>query len=192
MKKAMNNRVRIALMICLLLAVCAASISGTIAWLADETTPVTNTFTRSDVDIELAETTGDSYKMVPGQAITKDPTVTVEASSEACWVFVKIEEANSFEDFMSYSVDGAWAALDAANHPGVYYMVAADMPTDQVFRVLSGDKVMVKTTVTKDMMDDLTAPNYPTLTFTAYAIQKDGFADANAAWLKLNPSSATP
>ena len=47
------------------LALCCA-IGGTLAWLTDKTDPVVNTFTVGNVDITLAETTGQEYKMVPG------------------------------------------------------------------------------------------------------------------------------
>lgn len=190
--KNMKKRGSVALIVCLMLAVCLISISGTIAWLTDKTTTVTNTFTESDVDIDLAETTGPSYKMVPGQAIFKNPKVTVKKDSEACWVFVKIEKKNSFDNFMSYKVDDAWSVLDADEHHGVYYMKANDTDEDQVFSILFGDTVTVKSDVTKAMMDGLNDSNYPTLTFTAYAIQKAGFGTAADAWLELNRSSATP
>ena len=66
------------------------TIGGTLAWLTDTTEPVTNTFTYGDINITLAETT-EVYKMVPGNSISKDPSVTVESGSEACWLFVKVE-----------------------------------------------------------------------------------------------------
>ena len=45
---------------------------GTIAWLTDTTTPVKNTFTTSDITVNLEETKGTnitdgkSFQMVPG------------------------------------------------------------------------------------------------------------------------------
>ena len=68
------------------------TIGGTLAWLTDTTEPVTNTFTYGDINITLAETT-EVYKMVPGNSISKDPSVTVESGSEACWLLVKVEES---------------------------------------------------------------------------------------------------
>ena len=55
------------------------------------------------------------------------------------------------------------------------------------FRVLDGDKVTVKDTVTKAQLDEVRETNKPTLTFTAYAVQKDGIADAVTAWAKVTP-----
>lgn len=62
-------------------------IGGTLAWLTDSTEQVKNTFTTSDIDITLTETTGTEYKMVPGYTIAKDPKATVLAGSEECVPF---------------------------------------------------------------------------------------------------------
>lgn len=43
--------------------------------------------------------------------------------------------------------------------------------TAQEFPVLADDRVAVKDSVTKEQMEALTAESYPTLTFTAYAVQ---------------------
>lgn len=111
-------------------------IGGTIAWLMDTSTTVTNTFTTSDVDIELTESTGANYKMVPGGKVAKDPYVTVTENSENCYLFVKIEGANasivantgeanmgtySLGDYIVYAVDSGWTALE--NQPNVFYKV---------------------------------------------------------------------
>ena len=68
---------------------CAAG--GTLAWLMAKTDPVINTFTVGDINIELKETTGSNYKIVPGSSQAKDPTVTVKAGSEECYVYVLID-----------------------------------------------------------------------------------------------------
>ena len=186
-RKARNRR--IALTMCLLLVVCVASIGGTIAWLTDFTDTVQNTFTSSDVDIELAETkpVNKIAKMVPGIDIAKDPTVKVLADSEVCWVFVKIEESANFDDFMTYEVDTAWTALSGVD--GVYYCEVADTDSDQSFAVLKNNQVAVKDTVTKALMDAVTDANKPTLSFTAYAIQKEGFSTATTAWTEISNST---
>ena len=52
---------------------------------------------------------------------------------------------------------------------------------------------MVLDTVTKTMLegvknaDGTPNENAPTLTFTAYAVQKDGINDATTAWGKVTP-----
>lgn len=187
---------KITLLLSLALAV-AIGIGGTLAWLTDKTESKVNTFTVGNIDIDLTETT-TNYKMVPGQTIAKDPKVTVKAGSEACWLFVKIAESDNLDDFISYKVklgEDSWKELTGVT--GVYYREVAASDTDQSFDVIgyeSGDpatftanKVLVKDSVTKAMMDEITAQtaSAPTLTFTAYAVQKDGVGTAAEAWNKV-------
>ncbi len=40
-------------------------VAGTLAWLTAKSDVVTNTFTTSDIKVELKETTGTEYKMIP-------------------------------------------------------------------------------------------------------------------------------
>ena len=56
-----------------LVLVIGCIIGGTLAWLTAKSDVVTNTFTTSDITVELKETTGTQYKMIPGYAIRKDP-----------------------------------------------------------------------------------------------------------------------
>ena len=104
---------RISLVMALVL-VLTCVIGGTLAYLTAKTNSVTNTFTVGNIDITLAETTTD-YKMVPGNTIAKDPTVTVNAGSEACWLFVKIEESTNpkLDDYISYSIATCWTKLES-------------------------------------------------------------------------------
>ena len=146
-------------------------VGGTLAWLIATTPEVKNTFTYGDIDITLAETTGTSYKMIPGYTIDKNPKVTVLADSEKCYLFVKVEKSTNFDTFMTYDMADGWTALTGVN--GVFYRVVdtADMGT--AYSVLKNDQVTVKDTVTKADMDGLKAnvATQPTLTFTAYACQ---------------------
>lgn len=177
---------KITLLLSLALAV-AIGIGGTLAWLTAKTDAVTNTFTVGNINITLTEEAGGNtkeFKMVPGQTITKDPKVTVKAGSEACWLFVKIEESANLDDFISYAVADGWTALTGVD--GVYYRAVDATTTDMVYPVLTGNQVTVENDVTKAMMDNLTADNYPTLTFTAYAIQRASFDDPAAAWTEAS------
>ena len=193
-KARTNNARRILLLVGLMSLVAVISIGGTIAWLTDKTDAVTNTFTTSDISIELAETKSN-FKMVPGNTIDKDPKVTVKANSEACWLFVKIEESANLDDYITYAVDVAvdgadgWIALDGVD--GVYYREVDATTADKTFSVLANDNVTVNGTVTKEMMDALAEDGavQPTLTFTAYACQKDNVSTAADAWAKLNPGT---
>ena len=180
-----------------LVLIAGAAVGGTLAWLTDTTEAVQNTFTTSDIDITLVETTSE-FKMVPGCTIEKDPKVTVKAGSEKCYLFVKIEKSSNFDNFMTYTVAADWTPLNDTNSDGVaddgvYYRVVEASNADQEFAVLKDNQVSVLGTVTKAAMNGLTENTYPTLTFTAYASQymknNTEFFTAAEAWKNVNPTT---
>lgn len=151
----------IALVVALVLALCCV-VGGTFAWLIAETGAVKNTFTYGDINITLTETTGSEYKMVPGNDISKDPTVTVKAGSEACWLFVEIVEGGSvtigestytFDDFLTYAIASGWDVMDQStvntnggangNDTVVIYRnqdaLTAEGAKDAAYNILAGD-----------------------------------------------------
>ena len=177
----------------------------TVAWLFVETDEVTNVFTPSDITLKLDETE-NKFQMVPGVDIAKDPKVTVKADF-AAYVFVKIVENGAvtvtennvsttytFDDFLSYALADGWTVLEgrydtndsnSGNETVVIYRTQAATTAEVTYSVLAGDKVTTNTSVTKQMMNAYTDGSIK-LTFTAYAIQQTGFADAEAAWEELN------
>ena len=168
--------------------VIGCAVGGTLAWLTDTTDPVTNTFTVGNINISLAETKTD-FKMVPGATIGKDPKVTVKAGSEACWLFVEVTESDNLDNFINYTIATGWTQLPGVS--GVYYREVEDLSastTNKEYSVLTSDQVTVKDTVTKGMMDAISAgtATAPTLTFKAYAVQKAGVATAADAWAKVS------
>lgn len=177
----------------------ALGIGATLAWLTDNTEPVVNTFSPSDISITLAESDNLNLKMVPGHTIEKDPVVTVKAKSEPCYLFVKVEKGNNFDSFMTYEMATGWKQLtdkDGKNVTGVFYREVAASTDNQEFSVLKDDQVTVKDTVTKTMMNSLTDNTRPTLTFTAYASQlyKNNTATFTAAeaWTNAQPAPSNP
>lgn len=179
-KKLFISVVAVALVACF-------AIGGTLAWLTAETKPVVNTFTVGDVNIDLTEETTGPYQVIPGKDITKDPVVTVKPDSEACWLFVKVEESANWPDYMAgdvrkinYAIADGWTALEDV--PGVYYIKvdAETAKSGHEYAVLAGDKVTVSGTLTKDEIDKITEDF--TLTFTAYAVQQYCISTAADAW----------
>ena len=141
-----------------LVTLMGTAVGGTLAWLMDDTDPVVNTFTDSNITIDLDETT-TTYKMIPGWTIAKDPYVTVEANSEDCWLFVKVTESDDpvLADYIQYNVDvdavstakktvgeeeldvthGGWTQGNGTDVPAnVYYRKVAAANTNQYFAVL--------------------------------------------------------
>lgn len=209
-QRKLRNR-RIAMTVALVLVVALASIGGTIAWLTDKTDPVVNTFTTADVDIDLTETwNADSdddnddandhweAQLVPGNTYAKDPKVTVNAGSEACYLFVHVAEANNTitgldGKIVQYTMANGWK--EVTGHAGFYYReVAADAISESgvSFYVLAGGEnsanpngqVKINENLTKEQ-EAVIKNSTPTITITAAAVQKDNVSTVADAWSKL-------
>lgn len=206
-------------------------VSGTFAWLIAETSPVVNTFSYGDIDLELEETKtdkkgnpvdedgdgpdkttgGNEYEMIPGKEYLKDPTATVLAGNEECWLFVKLEEKDGsnatykFGDYLTYEVSDnvedadEWTALqeNGVAVKGVYYRYVGE-DTDNTgvsFEVLKGNTIKVKNTVDKAMLNALdnngqdTTATYPSLSVTAYAVQYSGFEAMDSSAKQMNAAA---
>ena len=190
-----------------------AVVGGTLAWLTDTTDEVTNTFTVGNIGVTLVETDSDdadndannnTYKMIPGWTINKDPKANITAGSEFGYLFVKVEKSATVDSYLDYAIHGDWTELE----DGVYYIeIDDDAEIGKVYTILAGgtatynnvayswtdDQVLVKPTVDKAMMDAITAGTAvnPKMTFTAYACQlyktnNVKFTPAEA-WAILNP-----
>ena len=184
--RELSGKLVVAMLAVTLLIGCA--IGGTVAWLTANTAPVVNTFTYGDINITLAETTGSNYKIIPGVDIDKNPKVTVKKDSEACWLFVKVEETGTFvANKVTYSIDDGWTKLTGVTGvDNVYYREVGAVTADTSFDVIKDNKVYVKDTLTKEDIKNITNP---TLTFTAYAVQKDAAQTAADAWAIANPTT---
>ena len=184
-----------------LVLVFGCAVGGTIAWLTDKTEAVVNTFTYGDIDIELTETkpTGNQAKIIPGVDIEKDPKVTVKPNSEACYLFVKVEAAGTFvAGKVEYSVrdgENGWTKLTGVDGvDNVYYreISEAQAKAGVSYYVLAGNKdhpngvVTVKDTLSKEDVKNI---GTATLTFTAYAIQKEGTGTPAEAWAKITSTT---
>lgn len=140
----------------------------------------------------------NSYKLLPGHVYDKDPTVTVLANSEESYVkmTVTVNKANELDAIFApggadlTSIFGGydntnWIAKgstkDADNNRTYEFWYketvsagAADVALDALF-----DSITVPGTITKEQLATIEGM---TITVNAYAIQADGFANADAAW----------
>lgn len=209
----MKARNKILLLALCMAALIAVSVIGTMAYLTS-TDKVINTFTVGKVDITLDEAKvndagvavtpaervkANSYKLMPGHSYTKDPTVHVTDGSENCYIFVKVENGiSAFEAANEESTDGyktiatqiitnGWTKL--ADNDNVYYRSYTNGENAQKsFTVFSNFKIADNANnaeATKTSWNAVTAENTK-ITVTAYAIQADGFANADAAWAAAN------
>lgn len=95
----------------------AIGVGATLAYLSDSTSTLKNTFVIGNgIDITLTEqdvndptkrveegNTQEYPELVPGVEYVKDPTTTVKANSNDCYVFMYVEGA---DEFVKYDVDG--------------------------------------------------------------------------------------
>lgn len=88
-----KNQKKFILMMCSIVIV-GGMVAGTLAWLSARTNPVINNFIGSNLEINLVEEAKD-FQMIPSLEIPKDPVVTVEANSEACWLFLQVKESDA-------------------------------------------------------------------------------------------------
>lgn len=192
MRKGNHSKSRaskgLVLMLALVLLV-GVAVGGTVAWLTAKTDAVVNTFTASGIKISLTEEAGETakqFQMIPGQDITKDPKVAVDSSTNVdCYLFVKIEESENFGTFFdedAYAVATGWTQV--TDEDNVYWREVKTTDSTKAFYVLADNTVTVSSSVEQSHMEGLTANTYPTLTFTAYAVQTLGFDDADDAWLE--------
>lgn len=165
------------------------AVGGTAAWLAAKSEPIASTFTFGDINITLTETDHQEgpTKIIPGADIPKDLKVTVQADSVDCWLFVKVVETGTFvADKVTYSIADDWTRGNGSQIPdNVYYREASGVTADREFSVLKGDKITVSKELTKEEIQNITTQ--PTLTFTAYAVQKEGIDTAAEAWAVAAP-----
>ena len=195
-RRRMSNKKFIAILsVFVMLAltmVVGCAVDGTVAWLVSKSEPSVSTFTLGDINIKLTgESESQSLKIIPGVDIRRSLKVTVEPSSEACWLFVKVEGTN-WPAKVSYSVAGGtsgWTAL--SGYPGVYYCeVSAENARTGVEYDVNG-VVAVSKELTKAEIDNIKGTT-PRLSFTAYAVQRDGINDVTKAWEAANPAPANP
>ena len=184
----------------LLLTLCAvllvtASMLGTMAYLTS-TASVENTFTVGSVAITLDETDVDnstadanrdqanSYKLMPGHTYTKDPIIHVDANSEDCYLFVKVDnqiaaiEADGNTTVAAQMAAKGWKAVEGKD--GIYVYVgttAAPVAVKANDNVTVFEQLVIAGTVNGDTLK--TYEN-KTITVTAYAVQKDGFEGKTA------------
>ena len=157
------------------------------------------------VDVNGKATAGDrvkenSYKLLPGHTYDKDPTVTVLANSETSYVKMTVTFSKANELDAIFAPDGGadltsifngydstnWIAKgntkDADGNTRTYefwYKEAVGASTADVALDALFDSITVPGKITKEQLAKIEGM---TITVNAYAIQADGFANADAAW----------
>lgn len=142
---------------------------------------------------------GNSYKLLPGHTYNKDPMVTVLKDSEASYIKMTVTFSNAKELDAIFAPNGAdmtkifngydpanWTykgnTKDATANTRTYefwYKETVDAPNGNVALDALFDSITVPGTITNEQLATIEGM---TITVNAYAIQADGFANAEAAW----------
>lgn len=190
----MKKSKAILMVVCAMLLV-AASVMGTLAYLTSQAS-VTNTFSVGKVAITMDEAKvneygepvlnavgkvdrvdANTYKLVPGHKYKKDPTIHVQAKSENCWVFVKIENglgADATLENMNPKFKPLW--VDNTLVDGVYYYENIVPYSVNVTDLVVFDEFTFANDADPDDYKNAS------IKVTGYAIQADGFGTAKEAW----------
>ena len=192
-KKSVSMKVVALLLAVVLLIGCA--VGSTVAYLMAKSAVVTNTFVAGNIGtLTLDETTGTSYIVTPGVDITKNPVVTFKDYNVDAYVFLKVDAdgwtVSGADTTYTYSIgsnqemkwvlDG-WKRLT----DGVYYKEVAADADEQTWAVIQNNTITVSSEITKANISDYTKG----LSFTAYAIQKDGFTTVSDAWTQAQTAT---
>lgn len=193
-----------------LVLVVALAVGATWAYLTAQSGPVTNTFTAGKAvasdNLKLYESkavqgtdgtytlgadkvNGNTYTVMPGVNLPKDPTVEVMKADGPYYLFVEVTKGdqvgnNDTTKALSYKVDGTnWTLLEI-NGKEVYAYTnggaaAAIMSAPVTAKVLAGDTITVSGE--EALTSALTAAS-ANLTFKAYACQAAGFTSAVEAF----------
>ncbi|MCC8073338.1 MAG: hypothetical protein LIO62_04355 [Clostridiales bacterium] len=153
------------------------------AYLEDSDGDIVNNFSTNKVEVDIDETTGEDYDIVPGTSQDKDPTVTVDNTVDA-YVFVRVTDTT--EGLVEYAIADGWTLLDGTDD--IYYRIVGADDEDKTFSILDGDKVSYSADlVNSDMLDDNgNLKDGIELTFSTYAIQVEGFDTAIEAFAQVN------
>lgn len=145
----------------------------------------------------------NNYKLLPGHTYTKDPTVTVKKDSEPSYVKMTVTFSKANELDAIFAPNGAnltkifngydaanWIAKgntkDATANTRTYefwYKEAVGAPTADVALDALFDSITVPGEIIKEQLATIEGM---TITVNAYAIQADGFANADVAWAAFN------
>lgn len=145
----------------------------------------------------------NSYKLLPGHTYNKDPMVTVLSGSEPSYVKMTVTFSKANELDAIFAPTGAdltsifkgynaanWIAKgntkDATANTRTYefwYKEAVGAPTADVALDALFESITVPGAITATQLATIEGM---TITVNAYAIQADGFANADAAWATFN------
>ena len=185
-----------------------AVVGGAIAYFTD-TDSKTNTFTIGNVDITLTEDAWDALAdtnnndipdlaedMMPGESVTKDPTINNVSTKNPAFVFAKVEVPCTTEttpqEIFTYTVNTGWTELTTTGLPEactsggnathVYYygsdgtLTELAKATNAQTPTSTSTAVFSSVTLRSTLKGNEGLTGNKNIVVTGYGIQKDGLA----------------
>lgn len=191
--------------------VCVGAVGGTFAYLTQVTNEVTNTFAVGEnvgitLDEALVTELGEPakmedgnvvevgnvedadrvienhYKLIPGHTYVKDPTVTVNADTADCYVFVRVENGIAGiegDDTIESQIAESWSHLEIGGEQ-VYYWTEGSVSEGEKLEIFANFTVDDEETI-----DTLSDYENAEIRIVACAVQADGFDSAEEAAVAL-------
>ena len=165
--------------------VAAIAVTGTLAFLTDESDPLVNRFTFGNTEVEIAEPKWDAalaengvdgaMKVVPGQTVDKDPTITVKGSEE---VYVYAYVNNALSKYVTIGATGAnWTPVVGLT--GLYRYHETVTPDEGTGTKLQ--ELFTQVTISNTVTEETLAGDNPftdgTITVQAYVHQAKEIGD---------------
>lgn len=195
---------KLVLVLALVLSVAMAT-TGTLAYLTDRDSAA-NVFTMGNVKIKLSEDFEQGVTILPGQKVTKAPTIK-NTGSEYTYVWMTVAVDEKLSDYLDIkladSESSNWENIDVPENDRDGYavttflykdMLATGETTDSPFNTVTlsqwiditpnGDMYYVYNGETTDLKWNINTNGNPVVYVSAYAIQATGFEaidDASAA-----------
>ncbi|MEA4920933.1 MAG: hypothetical protein VB078_08440 [Clostridiaceae bacterium] len=163
--------------------VAAIAITGTLAYLSDDTDSITNRFTFGNISMKLEETYAANSKIYPGAVIAKTPVITINAKSETCYVYALVD--NGFaSDMATLNISADWTAIGRTGTKTVYVYktTVANSENDQALTAIFTQVTFSGENLTSANIETVAGS---TITVDAFAYQsaERTQSDANTAAL---------
>ena len=173
--------------------------SVTFSYLQDKTDTVTNVFNTNKIELDLTETTGTEFDIIPGTTQTKDPVLKIENTVDADIVLIVYDHTDGLVNY-ELNLEG-WEKIGRVGPndwvyvrsfiPAGEYITNSDgesiwvqkgttTPLDNEIHLLKNDRVsydaaLENTDMTVDGTKDGALKDSVYLAFEAYTLQSAGF-----------------
>lgn len=212
----MKTRTKVILLVFSAVMLIVSTVFATFAYLTSTTQTVKNTFTVGNVKIELDESdestedtsdrtkTGNQYHLLPGHTYVKDPTVTVIAKSENCYVRMFVLVNNISKLKAAFNTDSSYLGTDSVfllqklvdwNTDWEYFDCIENAEADTALYEFRYNKMIARNdnanTVLPALFTKISIPGFVdnvhiaylesvSIDIYAHAMQADGFIDTNS------------